>query len=195
MPVSNVIIAVVRVAIMRVFLDRLYLFAGYLAGFFMVALFLLMIGLSGGRPLGINLPAGDDFASWCMAAMAFLALGHTFRSGEMIRVGLLIERLPSRFRRVAEIVVLSIATAVVLFFAWYGVQLTYDSWRFHEMAQGVVPVPLWIPQIGYAVGLVILAVALADELVHVLSGGTPHYERDKPVTAEELLQRVEAGEL
>ena len=180
---------------MRVFLDRLYLYAGYLAGVFMIALFMLMMGLSGGRQLGINLPAGDDFASWCMAAMAFLALAHTFRSGEMIRVGLLIERLPPRIRHGAEIVVLLIAAAVVVFFAWYGVGLTYDSWRFHEMAQGVVPVPLWIPQIGYAVGLVILAIAIVDELIHVATGHAPRYEREKPKTADELIQRVEAGEL
>jgi TRAP-type C4-dicarboxylate transport system permease small subunit len=180
---------------MRVFLDRLYLFAGYLAGLFMIALFVLMMVLSGGRPLGINLPAGDDFASWCMAAMAFLALAHTFRSGEMIRVGLLIERLPKRMRHGAEIVTLVVATAVVLFFAWYGVGLTYDSWRFHEMAQGVIPVPLWIPQLGYAAGLIILAIAFVDELVHVATGHAPRYEKEKPKTAEELLERVQAGEL
>jgi TRAP-type C4-dicarboxylate transport system permease small subunit len=180
---------------MRVFLDRLYLYAGYLAGLFMIALFVLMMALSGGRPLGINLPAGDDFASWCMAAMAFLALAHTFRSGEMIRVGLLVDRLPERIRHNAEIVTLLIATAVVLFFAWHGSGLAYDSWRFHEMAQGVVPVPLWIPQLGYAAGLIILAIAFVDELIHVLAGGKPRYEREKPKTAEELLERVEAGEL
>ncbi len=77
----------------RIVLDRLYLFAGYAAGGFMVAIFVLMMALSAGRPLGINLPAGDDFVSWCMAAMAFLGLAHTFRSGEMIRVGLLIDGL------------------------------------------------------------------------------------------------------
>jgi TRAP-type C4-dicarboxylate transport system permease small subunit len=181
--------------VMRTFLDWLYLLAGYLAGFFMIALFVLMMVLSGGRPIGVNLPAGDDFASWCMAAMAFLALAHTFRSGEMIRVGLLIERLPPRMRHGAEVVTLSIGAAVVLFFAWHGVRLTYDSWRFHEMAQGVVPVPLWIPQIGYAAGLVILAIAFVDELAYVVTGHNPRYERAKPETAEQLLERVEAGEL
>jgi TRAP-type C4-dicarboxylate transport system permease small subunit len=184
-----------RWGIMRVFLDRLYLLAGYAAGGFLIALFLLMMALSGGRPLGINIPAGDDFASWCMAAMAFLALAHTFRSGEMIRVGLLVERLPERARHVAEIVTLLVATAVVVFFAWHGVRLTYDSWRFHEMAQGVIAVPLWIPQLGYAAGLIILAIAFVDELIHVAAGNDPRYEKPKPKTAEELLERVEAGEI
>jgi TRAP-type C4-dicarboxylate transport system permease small subunit len=91
---------------MRVFLDRLYLFAGMLAGAFMVAIFVLMMILSAGRPVGLNIPAADDFVSWCMAAMAFLGLAHTFRSGEMIRVGLLIDRLPERSRHWIEIVCL-----------------------------------------------------------------------------------------
>ena len=77
----------------RSLLDGLYLFAGYLAGLFLIAIFLLMMGLSVGREIGVNIPAGDDFASWCMAAMAFLGLAHTFKSGEMIRVGLVIDRL------------------------------------------------------------------------------------------------------
>ena len=33
------------------------------------------------------------------------------------------------------------------------------SWRFHEMSQGVIAVPMWIPQIGYFAGLVILLIA------------------------------------
>ena len=81
---------------MRVFLDRLYLFSGYLAGAFMLAIFVLMMALSAGRPIGFNIPAADDFVSWCMAAMAFLGLAHTFRNGEMIRVGLLIDKLPAQ---------------------------------------------------------------------------------------------------
>ena len=84
----------------RAALERLYLFSGYLAGLFMIVIFVLMMILSAGRPLGVNLPAGDDLVSWCMAAMAFLGLAHTFRQGEMIRVGLLIDRVTGRPRRV-----------------------------------------------------------------------------------------------
>src|SRR4051812_9031223 len=87
----------------RVFLDRLYLFSGYLAGLFLIAIFVLMMLLSGGRPLGINIPAGDDFISWCMAATAFLGLAHTFKHGEMIRVGLLIDRFSDKVRHFPRI--------------------------------------------------------------------------------------------
>ena len=57
-----------------------------------------MMFMSVGRQFGLNIPAGDDFASWCMAAMAFLGLAHTFKHGEIIRVGILLERLTGRKR-------------------------------------------------------------------------------------------------
>ena len=102
---------------MRVFLDRLYLYSGYLAGAFMVAIFVLMMVLSAGRPIGLNIPAADDFVSWCMAAMAFLGLAHTFRNGEMIRVGLLIDKLPEKSRHWIELVCLVIGIGFIAFFA------------------------------------------------------------------------------
>ena len=179
---------------MRLFLDRLYLVSGWLAGFFLIAIFVLMMVLSAGRPLGLNVPAGDDIVSWCMAAMAFLGLAHTFRSGELIRVGLLIENLPARTRHAVEVAALLVGCGFVGFFAWNAVRMTYDSWRFNDMAQGVLAVPLWIPQLGYAGGLVILFVAFVDELVHVLRGNVPRYEKPPPTTAEEVVERaVQSG--
>jgi len=175
---------------LRSALDGLYLLAGYLAGLFLIVIFLLMMGLSLGRGVGINIPAGDDLASWSMAAMAFLGLAHTFRSGEMIRVGLLVDRLQGRTRWWCEIFSLAIGLGFVGFFAWHAVQLTYDSWRFNDMAQGVLAIPLWIPQIGYATGLVILFIAFLDEFVHVLRGGDPRYEKPPPATAEEVVERA-----
>jgi TRAP-type C4-dicarboxylate transport system permease small subunit len=82
----------------------------------------------------------------------------------------------------------------IAFFAWYAVLMTYDSWQFHDRAQGVLPVPLWIPQLGYAGGLVILAIAFVDEFFHVLGGGEPRYEKPKPRTAEEVIeQAIQSG--
>ena len=178
------------VAMLRTVLDRLYLFSGYLAGAFLIAIFVLMMLLSAGRPVGLNVPAGDELVSWCMAATAFLGLAYTFKSGEMIRVGLLIDRLEGRTRHLLEIAALVIGCAFIGFFAWHAAWMTYDSWRFNDMAQGVLAIPLWIPQLGYSGGLAILFVAFVDELVHVLRGFPPRYEKPKPATAEEVVERA-----
>ncbi|GGC80221.1 TRAP transporter small permease [Chelatococcus reniformis] len=175
-------------------LDGLYLFAGYAAGGFLVAIFLLMMVMSVGREVGLNLPAGDDIASWCMAAMAFLGLAHTFKRGDMIRVGLLLERLTGRARQLAELFALAVAAAFALYFTGYAVGMTWDSYRFGDMAQGVLAIPLWIPQTGFALGLAILGLALLDELVRVARGLKPSYEKDRPTSPDELVERIASGE-
>jgi len=179
---------------MRKALDTLYLVAGYAAGSFLLLIFILMMLLSVGRPLGVNIPAGDDLVAWCMAAMSFLGLAYTFRSGEMIRVGLLIDLIEGRKRWVVEMFSLVVGTGFIAFFAWHAARMTYDSWRFHDMAQGVLAVPLWIPQLGYSGGLIILLIAFVDEFFHVLTGNHPRYEKPKPQTAEEVIeQAIQSG--
>ncbi|MDN3278568.1 TRAP transporter small permease [Frankia sp. RB7] len=185
---------VAAVGPVRRVLDLLYLGAGYAAGVFLFAIFAIMMVMSIGRQFAVNIPAGDDFASWCMAAMAFLGLAHTFKRGEMIRVGLLLERLHGRSKQVAEIVALGIATAFVLYFTRHAVQMTYDSWRFNDVAQGVVALPLWIPQLGFAGGLAILSIALIDEMVSVVGGHRPSYEKNSPdETPDEFIERISQG--
>jgi TRAP-type C4-dicarboxylate transport system permease small subunit len=174
-------------------LDLLYLWAGYLAGVFLIVIFLLMMALSAGRQFRLNIPSGDDYAAWSMAAMAFLGLAHTFKSGEMIRVGLLVDRLKGRSRRMAEILALAVGLACTGYFSWYAIRLTYDSWRLNDMSQGIVPVPLWIPQIGFVAGTALLTIAFLDELIRVLSGKKPTYEREPPKSAEEVIERAAAS--
>ena len=69
-----------------------------------------------------------------------------------------------------------------------------ESFKFKDMSQGVIAIPMWIPQIGYSLGLVILLIAFVDELIHVVRGNLPGYEKPAPQTAEEVVERaVQSG--
>lgn len=176
-------------------LDLMYLAAGYLAGVFLVVIFVLMMVLSVGRNpvLPVNIPSGDDFAAWSMVAMAFLGLAHTFKRGEMIRVGLLLDRLSGRAKHYVELFTLAVGTTFIGFFAWHAWRFAHDSWKLNDLSQGVLPVPLWIPQAFFFIGLLILFIAFVDELVTVLKGNRPTYEKEPPKTTEELIERVAQG--
>jgi TRAP-type C4-dicarboxylate transport system permease small subunit len=178
---------------MRRFLDTLYLWSGYAAAGCLVIIFLIMMIMAVGREFNINIPSGDDFAAWAMAAMAFLGMAHTFKRGEMIRVGLLLERLSGRTRHAFEALALIVALSFLLFFSWHAFRFVRDSYLLHDMSNGVVAVPLWIPQMFFFTGLAILTIAVADELVHVLKGNKPTFEKDPPKTTEELIARVAEG--
>ena len=83
---------------LRRILDGLYDAAGYLAALFLVGtLAMVLVGIAG-RLLHFHVPGTDAYAGYAMAAAGFLALAHTLKRGEHIRVTLLVER-PSRRHR------------------------------------------------------------------------------------------------
>ena len=45
------------------------------------------------------------------------------------------------------------------YFSWCMVGFVLQSWRFHDVSSGIVPVPLWIPQSAMAAGVIVLAIA------------------------------------
>lgn len=161
---------------MRRFLDRLYAASGAFAAVCLAGIAVVMLAQAGMREFGLLLRGADDIVAWLCAAAAFLALGHTFRRGELVRVGLLLEQLPARPRRTMEIAALGITLLFVGYMAWAVVSFVHDSWKFNEVAQGLIRIPIWIPQLSAVIGVVILFVAVLDEFVVLLRGGTPAYQ-------------------
>jgi len=160
---------------MRRLLDAIYLAAGWLAALFVLAIAVLMLGQSVLREFGVRTGAVNDVVAWCCAAAAFLAMPHAFKHGDFVRVTLLLEHLRDGQRRAFEVGALAIGSIAVAYLAWSAVSFTLESWRFNDIAQGLMPIPLWIPQLSFALGSVLLWVALVDELVIVMRGGRPTY--------------------
>ena len=160
---------------MRAALDLLYKGSGLLAGFFLVAIASLTLLQIGGRQLGFAAPSFDEFAGYCMAASSFLGLAWTFRENDHIRMTLVLHLAHGTARRALEIACLCATAFLVGFFAWYACDMVLTSFRLNDVSQGLVAVPLWIPQAGMALGLVLLFIALADDLVAVIRGRATSY--------------------
>jgi TRAP-type C4-dicarboxylate transport system permease small subunit len=161
---------------LRRFLDRLYLASAVVAAVCLASIAVVMLLQAGMREAGLLLRGADDIVSWLCAASAFLALGYTFRAGELIRVSLLLERLPPRARRPAETACLVAALLVVGYATWAVTGFVYDSWQFGEVAQGLLQIPIWIPQASLVIGLAVFLVAVTDELVLHLGGRKTAYQ-------------------
>ena len=161
---------------MRRFLDRLYFGAGVLAAASVAGICVLMLAQAAGRGAGILIPGADDIVAWLCAASAFLALGHTFRAGDLVRVGVFLDKLPERARWGAEVLALGITAVFTAYMLWAITRFVYDSWQFNEVAQGLIRVPIWMPQLSLLAGIAIFFVAVIDELVAVLRRQKPAYQ-------------------
>jgi TRAP-type C4-dicarboxylate transport system permease small subunit len=167
----------------RRFLDRLYDGAGVAAGIAMAAICVLMLAQAAGREAGILIRGAEDIVAWLCAACAFLALGHTFRSGDLVRVGVFLDRLPERARWYAELGALGVTALFTAYMLWAVTRFVYDSYAFKEVAQGLIRVPIWIPQLSLVVGIAIFFVAVLDELATVLRRQKPAYQRAEEARA------------
>ncbi|MBE0582861.1 MAG: TRAP transporter small permease [Desulfofustis sp.] len=172
---------------MRKFLDTLYLASGWLAAFCIAAIAAIVViqvslnlidrasTLFRGTAVGLTIPSYADFTGFFLAAASFLALAHTFRQGEHIRVTILIGHLPKWFAWAFEFWCVAAATVVSCYFTWYTGILVGESYRFNDLSPGMIAVPLWIPQTAMLIGLIILSIALIDEFVGLLRGKRPAY--------------------
>jgi len=155
---------------MRRSLDVLYNAAGYLAALFLVGtLTMVLLGIAG-RLLNFHVPGTDAYAGYCMAAAGFLALAHTLKRGEHIRVTLILEHVGATAQRALEVWALGVATLLAALFAIYSTRLAFQSWQFNDISTANDATPLWIPQLAMAVGTIVLFVAFADEFVLELRG-------------------------
>lgn len=161
---------------MRRFLDRLYAASAVAAAVCLASIAAVMLLQALMRELGFLLRGADDIVAWLCAASAFLALGYTFRQGELVRVSLVLAQLPPRARRHAETACLLGALAVVGYATWAVSKFAYESWRFSELAQGLLQIPIWIPQLSLVAGCAVLLVAVVDELVAHLRDGKTAYQ-------------------
>lgn len=162
---------------MRRALDALYGLCGVLAALALLGIFLVMMAQMILRQFAIQFPGATDLTGYLCVMVGFMGLAWTFRQGELIRVGLLVENLPPGKRRVMEIFALSIAAIMVAYITWWSWHDAMFSLEIEEVAQGSVAYPLWIPKLAIPVGAGVLLVAILDEWVAVLRGQKPGYVR------------------
>jgi TRAP-type C4-dicarboxylate transport system permease small subunit len=150
---------------MRKALDFLYDSAAALAALFMIGLLAMVLLSIVSRQLHFNVPGIDAYAGYLMAGAGFLALAHTLKRGEHIRVTLVLQHLPPAAQRWLERWAMGAGAVLALLFAWYSVRLVLQSHEFHDISTGNDATPLWLPQLSMAAGALVFAIAALDEFV------------------------------
>lgn len=166
---------------MRRYLDNVYNLSGALAACLIGCICLLvttqvilnLITKVLGTSVSFTIPSYADFAGFFLAASSFLALAYTFTRGGHIRVTLFLGRLSPGPRLLAELISISVATAVSVVALWHMFKLTHESYLYGDVSPGMVVIHLWIPQGVVCLGLSILCIALVDSLIQTLRARRP----------------------
>ena len=152
----------------------------FLSGFYNTLMFgacLSMLAAFGTIMLGVvarianlDIAGLDAYAGYSIAAALFLALPGTLQHGDHIRVTLLLQKAPERWRNMLEYWSLGAGLALAVFLAWYSCRLVWISYITHDVSPGADASPLWIPQLTMALGCIGFAIAMGEALLARLQG-------------------------
>lgn len=106
----------------------------------------------------------DALVGYGVAATTFLALGWALEKGSMIRVSVLVRRFNARMRWWAEAFCVSTAAAMAIFLIGHQWEIVARMWTRGTVSPHYLPIPLWIPEIIFLVGLGLLALQLLVRL-------------------------------
>lgn len=153
-------------------LHRLYRISGLLSAASLVLICVLIMAQVIARNLGSTVRDAEEFAAWAMAAAGFFGLPYALHCGSHIRVEVIMRFIPQSLHHVMEVLVSAIGLALAAYLAWYCTAFVIESYRFNEVSQGLIPVPLWLPQLPMAIGTILLTLAFGERLVRVLRNET-----------------------
>lgn len=149
-------------------LHWLYRASGLLAALSLVLICGLILAQVVARNMGGTVRDAEEFAAWAMAAAGFFGLPYALHSGAHIRVQVALRFFPERARHALEVLASVVGLAISAYLAWFCIAFVWESYAFNEVSQGLVPVPMWLPQLPMAIGSTLLVVAFAERLVCVL---------------------------
>jgi len=152
-------------------IDRLCLWSAGVAAFLLAALFVLgfaEIVLRSG--FGISLSFVVEYSGYLLVLVLFLGSGWTLSQGGHIRVTLLSEHVPTRVRYLLDVVCTCIALFVASVLAFSLCSYAMGTWSRGTVSYFASETPLAYPQMLFALGPVILTLAVFARLVRLLRG-------------------------
>jgi len=155
-------------------IDRLCFAAAVLAAVLLALMFVLGITEILLRSLfSISLPIVIEYSGYLLALVLFLGSGWTLTQGGHIKVTILSEHVPPHVARILDIlctgVALLVATAMTVALIDFAIgTLMRGTVSFYPSAT-----PLAFPQLIFAVGPLVLSLALVARLIRLLQGQAP----------------------
>jgi TRAP-type C4-dicarboxylate transport system permease small subunit len=193
---SNLANAVTRV---RLLFENLTLAMGYAAGWgFILCAFFISFDVVARKFFGFSSQATTEITAYMLAMGLSWGLAHTLSMRAHVRIDLLINKLPMRYRQWLHLASLAALGLFAAFLAKASYDLVDESLMFRATDTSVLRIPLAWPQGIWAAGIAIFALTILimfiENLLLVLSGRGAEAEANlMPRSyAEEVEEALEA---
>ena len=99
----------------------------------------------------------EELSRFLQVWAVYLATASVLRHRQMIRIGMLVDRLPAAARSLMDALGLLFIAAFAILGAWYGAVIAADSIHLGRTTATMLDVPMWTTEVAIPVGLSLLA--------------------------------------
>jgi TRAP-type C4-dicarboxylate transport system permease small subunit len=116
----------------------------------------------------------DEFVGYGISICLFWSLGYALEHNDLIRIGLVIDRLPLRLQELLTAVAAMLTCLMASGLAWMFWIRVARAWKRGSVSSSIAAVPTWIPEGAMMVGLLFFALAcLSYGLRHITRHPSP----------------------
>ncbi|WP_417617475.1 TRAP transporter small permease subunit [Oceanisphaera sp.] len=131
---------------------------------------LLEIGM---RQFGASTFVLDEFVGYAVATLTFLGLGYSLERGALIRVNVLLDRLPERLHWLPDLAATLLALFSFVTLAWYWGHNVWRSYQRGTVSVTLAETPLWLPESMVLLGMLLLCLTLLARALNLAAGQVP----------------------
>jgi TRAP-type C4-dicarboxylate transport system permease small subunit len=111
-----------------------------------------------------------EFIGYALAGMTFLAASGTMRDGGMVRIGLVLSRVPAGVRRILDMFCVLCGIATVGTATFFVTREMWQSFQRGYETDSLVALPSWLPPVPLLLGMVVFLLDMLLQLALVASG-------------------------
>lgn len=114
------------------------------------------------------IPGHLEWAELFMPAIVFFAMAYTQSTGGHVQMMLVIERLPTRIRRVADVVTLALSVFIYAILTYFSAKYTYSTWQIDDVTMTPPYTLIWPSTAAVTVGIFFTTLRLYLDFLQVL---------------------------
>lgn len=163
-------------------------FEGTLMVLLLVAISCVMLSQTIARYVfNSSMPWPEEFSRYCYIWTVFLSLGYTIKKGSMLRVGIVMDLLPTKLRNAIKIFTDLLMLVVFIVFFQHSLQVIGNI-RATGQTSTAMQLPMWIMYLSTATGFGLATIRMVQTIVY----GLRHFGDRAESTLEATLKEAQA---
>ncbi len=152
-------------------LERLLLRLGVVSGFATLVIMLIVcVDVAGRFLFNAPLHSGVETSELLLVSLVFLGLASAQQQRQNFAIEVVSRHLPARAQRGLELLGYVVCLVIVVLLAWPSTVQAISSFERNEMGFGIVAFPVWPARILLALGLWLLSLQFAFDVLRLLAG-------------------------